>query len=404
MSLVYVHGIGNRLGMSYEAGARLRDGLFRRLFLPTVFPGRAEVVIVAPYWGSHASALRWNLASLPVGGLESLGPADEVTTILAETLSGSAAGSDAALLTMAHESMADAVDVLYTLVEPGDSSLPMLLEFAEEVVRYCRFRESLYPREPEPVRYPWLGVVSDDLAWLDRLVAEVQAFPEKTSVRHGDAGVGPTETLGGGGAVRDCLAAGLRKLRQNPVARLSGPTIGLARRVLGPRLALLVGDVLAYLAQRGTVCDPGPIVQVVASAIENAMLASGPEEPVVVVAHSMGGNIVYDLLSHYRTDLRVDVFVTVGSQVGLFEELKLFRASNMAIPHDAVTHAPVPPTIRRWINVVDRSDPLAFRAGPVFDGAVDYVYPSGSLWAHTAYLRQPHFHARLARRVAEVLS
>ena len=41
---------------------------------------------------------------------------------------------------------------------------------------------------------------------------------------------------------------------------------------------------------------------------------------------------------------------------------------------------------------------------PIFRGAQDYVYPSGSIWAHTAYLRQPHFHARIASRAREALT
>lgn len=119
----------------------------------------------------------------------------------------------------------------------------------------------------------------------------------------------------------------------------------------------------------------------------------------MVVAHSMGGNIVYDLLTHFRPNLVVDSLVTVGSQVGLFEELKLFAASRADIPGPGVDRVPKPPGVQRWVNVVDDCDPLAFRAAPVFDGVEDYTYPSGALWAHTAYMAQPHFHRRLADRL-----
>jgi pimeloyl-ACP methyl ester carboxylesterase len=126
--------------------------------------------------------------------------------------------------------------------------------------------------------------------------------------------------------------------------------------------------------------------------------------PLVVVAHSMGGNIAYDILSHFRPDLHIDTLVTVGTQVGLFEELKLFASSNRDLPTPAVPRLPALPNVDRWINVVDRGDVLAYRADPIFDGVDDYEYPSDAPWAHGAYFRQPNFHERLASRVQKARS
>jgi pimeloyl-ACP methyl ester carboxylesterase len=230
--------------------------------------------------------------------------------------------------------------------------------------------------------------VHDDLAFLDRLAAEVAP-----------AGDSRTETLGGLSRARDALAVGVDTIRRAATQALTVPPVQFFRRRLGFSVAHGFGDIVAYLADRGTPEQPGSIVSVVADAVARAAEGGGP---VVVVAHSMGGNIVYDLLSHYRPDLVVDALVTVGSQVGLFEELKLFAASRLDIVGPSMK-VPVPQTIRSWINVVDHADPLSFRASPVFERAIDYVYPSGSVWAHSAYLRQPHFHARLAHRVVEAL-
>ena len=36
------------------------------------------------------------------------------------------------------------------------------------------------------------------------------------------------------------------------------------------------------------------------------------------------------------------------------------------------------------------------------EDAKDYDYESGALWAHSAYFKQPNFHARLAKRVRGV--
>ena len=76
---------------------------------------------------------------------------------------------------------------------------------------------------------------------------------------------------------------------------------------------LFLGDVFTYLDQRGDCSHPGPIVSDVIQTLESAAKAGSP---LVVVAHSMGGEIVYDVLSYYRPDIRVHKLVTVGSQVG----------------------------------------------------------------------------------------
>ncbi|RBL82836.1 hypothetical protein DDE05_34685, partial [Streptomyces cavourensis] len=117
--------------------------------------------------------------------------------------------------------------------------------------------------------------------------------------------------------------------------------------------------------------------------IERAVAGNRAGLPLVVVAHSMGGNIVYDVLSHFRPDLTVDTLVTVGSQVGLFEELKLFGASRPEINGETGGRVPLPPGLGRWINVVDHSDLLAYRVGPIFDGGRGLRLPvGGRLGAH----------------------
>ncbi|PPK71099.1 hypothetical protein V5P93_002960 [Actinokineospora auranticolor] len=379
MALVYVHGIGNRLDGGYVEAQELRDGLFRGHLVSTAFPERPDTRILSPYWGAHGGALHWGLASADLDGIERLGGSDD----LAESIAAGGEGSaEARLLSIARTSLPDAVDALYTVAEDTGGTEDAI-GFAAAVLDYTALRESLYPDSPETERYPWLAEVHDDLALVDRLVAEV-----------GPPADDEVETLGGLSTVREWLASGANRLRRAAVTAVTVPPVHLFRRHLGPSIARTFGDVLAHLAHRGTPDRPGPIVQVVADAVERAAADGGP---VIVVAHSMGGNIVYDLLSHFRPDLTVDVLVTVGSQVGLFEELKLFAASTPASPV-------VPDNIRSWINVVDRADPLAFRVAPIFDRATDYLYPSGAVWAHAAYLRQPHFHRRIAHRVAEALA
>ncbi|MFD4637863.1 hypothetical protein ACFWN2_11145 [Lentzea sp. NPDC058436] len=365
MTLVYVHGIGNRPGRSYEAAARRREALFRRVLLPAA--GLPDTPIVMPHWGCLTREPRWGLASLPHRGTERLGSdADEREALVEQSPS---------LLIVARQSVTDALDALYTLLEPRADDEHLLTRQAPVIVQYICRHESLHPHEPEHVRYPWLNEVHNDIEFVDRLVAEI--WPPEG------------ETLGAGDRIRDLFVSASRRF--NPTAMV----VGAGRRLVSANTALLLADVMQYTALRGTREQPGEVISLVARAIEEAAA------PRVVLAHSMGGTIVYDLLSHYRPDLNVDVFLTVGSQVGLFEELSLFRESR---PGEEAGQVPLPHNVRNWINVVDPADPLSFRVSPVFAGAGDYTYPSRAVWAHTAYLKQPTFHHRVGGRIAEALA
>jgi hypothetical protein len=124
----------------------------------------------------------------------------------------------------------------------------------------------------------------------------------------------------------------------------------------------------------------------------------------VVVGHSLGGVIGYDILTSFARDLRVDAFVTVGSQVGLFEELKLFLASDRAIPREGSTKISLPPSVRHWLNVYDGNDVMSYRLSPLVDGVVEFRYATGELLAaHGAYFGQPRFHQRLAERLSNIV-
>jgi pimeloyl-ACP methyl ester carboxylesterase len=125
-------------------------------------------------------------------------------------------------------------------------------------------------------------------------------------------------------------------------------------------------------------------------------------DPLVIIAHSMGGIIAYDILSNFAPNVTADVLCTVGSQVGLFEEMKLFVRSDNAVTQSSGRKVAKPANITNWINVFDYNDVLSYRLEPVFDEVIDYLYPSGSLLhAHGAYFSEPTFYRRLADRVRE---
>jgi hypothetical protein len=161
--------------------------------------------------------------------------------------------------------------------------------------------------------------------------------------------------------------------------------------------------VFTYLNTRGDKDAPGEVACIVRDALREGVAKRTTEDSkLVVVAHSMGGNIVYDILTHFDPAITVDAFVTVGSQVALFKELKLY-VEDKGMPGGAgLTTKPV--NIGTWINVFDPLDVLGFAAEGVFAGVRDFAFATQAspLDAHSTYFIRPNFHARLRARLAEV--
>ena len=119
----------------------------------------------------------------------------------------------------------------------------------------------------------------------------------------------------------------------------------------------------------------------------------------MIIGHSLGGVITFDLLSHFRPNLQVDLLITVGSQVSHFEEMKRFKASdpNVGPPQKAVP----PQNVIHWINVFDEVDMFAYACDKVFDRVHDFGYDTQtySTKAHSAYFDQDRFYSRLRTRI-----
>ena len=133
------------------------------------------------------------------------------------------------------------------------------------------------------------------------------------------------------------------------------------------------------------------------------MHATGDDQ-LIVIAHSFGGEIVYDIATYFDPDLSIDCLITVGSQVGLFEEMKLYVASRKDLPPDPRTgRLPRPLAIKCWLNVFDTNDVLSYRVGPVVHEVDDFYYDTGfsSLSAHGGYFMRPSFYTRVAAHLVE---
>ncbi len=203
--------------------------------------------------------------------------------------------------------------------------------------------------------------------------------------------------------------AGRPTLRDRRVRGVRGAVTAI-RRPLEDFVPVFIGDVMTYIATRGTADAPGPIIQRTLDGLEVAAFAAeSRQEPVVVLTHSMGGQIVYDLVTHflprmpeYRS-LRINYWCAAASQVGFFEELGLFLESRPDRGHDAasLTPLPSPDHLGGWWNVWDHADLLSFRAAGIFAGVDDSpFFAAGSLTTdHNKYLVQPEFYRLFAERL-----
>ena len=181
------------------------------------------------------------------------------------------------------------------------------------------------------------------------------------------------------------------------------------RKPLNELVSVFIGDVFHYLHTRGARTNRGTIPQrlldKLVAAHRNQKERNG--EPIVVLSHSMGGQIVYDMISHFLLadpslhDIRIDFWCATASQVGFFEEAKLFLASRP----EHQTGNPVPFAYEHlgvWWNVWDPNDILSFTAKGIFSQVIDESFNSGMslLTAHGGYLQRPSFYRMFAKKLA----
>jgi len=205
---------------------------------------------------------------------------------------------------------------------------------------------------------------------------------------------GRLETLGQPGAlverfglaeVADTVAESVGRWRGLPVRLVSQPIEALALHGLRRPLTVAVGDLLVWLDQRRRGLD-GPILDYLANALEATIAAAPVGERLLLLGHSLGGVLGYELLA--RRTVPGAWLVTVGCPLPLFAELGL-------------TGEP-PEALARWLNIRDPADPLAYDAHRTWPQAEDWLYRTGALvWAHGGYLTRPSFYRRLAARLTE---
>ncbi len=129
-----------------------------------------------------------------------------------------------------------------------------------------------------------------------------------------------------------------------------------------------------------------------------------------MLTHSMGGQIVYDLVTHFLPGAqgpRIDFWAATASQVGLFEEEKLFLASQpqYSAAHNNKTPFPDRRYLGAWWNVWDNNDIISYTAAPIFEGVDDECFNSGISFvqAHSEYLARPSFYRKFADKLKHAM-
>lgn len=404
MPLVFVHGVSVRAGASYDRQLEFRDESLKRHVLR-----RTDATILNPYWGDLGAAAAWEHASLPgerllvLGALGQQDPVPVEQVLKAEEAAGYTRPRSV-LLEVARQDFEEAVALLIsTAVEESGIE-------AQELVRVATLLHDYAAAVPKP---DWVHEVANDYTFLERLRWESAQWQGPTA---GPASPGapraaadaeardPEAMAEADAAVWDGMRAAIERIRDAIANWHWGQPGRSLRRTIQPYVTNFFGDIFVYLKSRGTLERPGGIVERITASLRSAAALTSATDPLIVVSHSMGAAIAYDVLSHFATDVEVDTLVTVGSQVSWFEEMKLFASSDPAIPNAKHRRAPKPQNLRRWLNVIDTSDYLSYATEPIFAGATDLTFDSGRgpLAAHTEYFKDVGFYQLLGEELAGV--
>lgn len=420
MPIVFIHGVAVR---DKDAWKQM-EAFLRRYIADEVNPSDPENVEMIPvYWGDIPQ-FAWDRMSRPLSQL--LGQGGQTSMTELERAKLMAAVSDALkglsitpsatrpsrLIAAGPSTVSDPAQPLLRLKNLTPDELSDLAVTVIQNMPADAFKQSLAAIAADevahdPVTYRQLAACPDttaELALLQQLISERYDQLEKRET--GLIGQGP----GWLQDMQDHLGEALSRADQSPGFAVS-QVLGEIRPPLNNFITLFLGDVFTYLVNRKDASAPGEIPQRLLDGLAKAraIQKQRPDEPLVVLSHSMGGQIVYDVVTSFLPkmdlykDIRVDFWCATASQVGLFEELKLFLA-----PSDQYSLArrnKVPFPDRRylgvWWNVWDSNDFLSYTVKPIFEGVDDEPYSSGMsvLGAHGGYLQRPSFYRVFAAKL-----
>lgn len=425
MPIVYVHGVANRDdGVSYPERWNQISQYLRRYIAPVISGHPDQVAIRDAYWGDVGAQFRWNGASRPrtpllgqgaanaptkadqafaiaalpqvVGWLPVNPPTPATSGVLIPAGATSATGSaaDFRLKDLSPDQLSDLLAAVIESIttEPRERTR---LTLAADAVSHNQATSQQ------------LAACKDRAAEIALLKSLVEARYRQEQPNQGLIGMGAFDFLN---PFKDRLSEATSRVGSVPGFVLSR-ALAEARKPINDQVTLFLGDVFNYLAYRQKDNqEPGEIPSRVIAKLREALQATvDNNEPLIVLTHSMGGQIVYDLATYFLPQLaekiRVDFWCATASQVGLFEEMKLFLASDESYSLAKKNRVPFPSRehLGGWYNVWDHNDFLSYTAREVFEGVDDENYNGGMsvISAHGGYLDRPSFYRQFAEKLQQ---
>ncbi len=93
------------------------------------------------------------------------------------------------------------------------------------------------------------------------------------------------------------------------------------------------------------------------------------DSDILLLSHSMGTIISYDVLMEQKSDIRIGTFVTMGSPLGLPVIMSRFAQQQRGSESEVKPVTTPPNVLRRWFNLSDLEDRVAFN----YDLGDDYA-------------------------------
>jgi hypothetical protein len=374
-----VHGVGNRDEPGFEASVeRLRSA--------------TGLDLVPVFWGDLGADDRYVDLALPPAGVPGEGaPADGDPVI--DALFAPPPSGPGGLRSSDGLPEAVAEEIRRRLSEASDGA--GLREGPDEVL-------SLVADAWPETR--WLSRTDDTPLLTETAAALADAV---TELHDTEDGFGTWDGLRAGPGDGEGRLKALVHRRLRELDRIAGAAIkAVAGRVnhslrtrCAPGATRFLGDVLVYQRHRELIHTR---VRERIAAVDPA-LGRGPDRPVRLVAHSLGGVISVDMATAAEP-LWTSGLVTFGSQPAYFH---LCDPRGGQLPPYA---GPVvlPPSLGGWTNLWEPLDLLAFAASRVFrlhDGSAPVDLPlrhaaSSGLWTHSAYWELPEVAETIARVMA----
>jgi len=427
MPIVFVHGVATR-----DEGTRYTDywaGLERFLrdyIAPVVSSDPSQVRILDAYWGDLGIGFAWNGQSRPRSALLGKGTAPPPTGLSRAVAVAEAASVIRDVPEVAAPAASDDEFVAKGPATPsGPAAVPLSLKDLSPEDLSDLLSSVAYATFDDAAERAQAAAAADNIAHAEATRAGLAACPDADAEARFvselirqlvEAEPAQKSALIGKGPG---LWQGFKDRLGEATGRAAGaPGLVLTRALTEVRkpandlVTLFLGDVFKYVGARGGASAPGPIPLRVMGVLKAARdKPTPPQEPLVVLTHSMGGQVVYDLVTSFLPALpegdrpRVDFWCATASQVGVFGEMGLFLNKNDKYGSSHGNKIPFPDRhiLGGWWNVWDQSDFISYTAEPIFEGVDDEEYDSGMsvLRAHGGYLVRPSFYRRFAVKLQE---